>query len=787
MEKTMQNFYKHVLFSFLLFFCGAFYAQAVDFPSAINEDGSLASDNELPWKIYADSLVSVNDGVVIEGKGNVILTRGEDYLKADFARLYTNTQWILLQGNVYAKLGEDEVEAEEAEFDLTNSTGWLKDARLFLAGPHMYFKSDEVIKKGDAKYSLVKASATTCDGSVPLWKIEAKEADLEVDSYARFSDVVFNVKNYGVFYTPYLIAPTKTTRQSGLLLPDYGISSTQGLYYTQPYYHVIDQSRDLTVYGTILTEKGFMPSIEYRSHTKENEKMWVMLDVLYDRTSVYSENDDDVDKEDGNLRTNQTRYWLRAMGNGDVLESDWNYKYNLDYVSDQNFIREFSNRMTGFDYTHQQSYDIFGRKFTEADDNRITQGFVYRNFENFYITAGMKYTQDPSFGHGNLARKYDTTVQHLPEVNLFYNRTRISDAVPLEWNMFSGVGYYYRRYGTKGSRAEIYPELVLPVNLGFLRGELIGAARGTLYAGVSGDDTSLFGSAGEREKQGNETRFIPEFKANLFAQADRVWHFSEEYRPVRSDVGKREIVALKHSIQPRIGYEWVKHIDQEDNPFFTLEDRIQNQSNLTFRLDNIWTAKQSSVEQQKDGIKKVSSYLDMITLKINSGYDFREERRKKHDEIYENRPWHDLRTRLGFKPLKWIEFYGDTYYSFYDGKFNRVDIGSTLFHEKYGSFSTSYSQREPNYDYRRFVNYDNVNDIVPTEKVNVITNTLSLNVTPQYRVFLMERTNLDTGKSYETVVGLGYQHQCLYVFGQYTKDPIEERVSLNLEFTGLGF
>ena len=33
----------------------------------------------------------------------------------------------MLQGNVYAKLGTDEVEAKEAEFDLTNSTGWLKD------------------------------------------------------------------------------------------------------------------------------------------------------------------------------------------------------------------------------------------------------------------------------------------------------------------------------------------------------------------------------------------------------------------------------------------------------------------------------------------------------------------------------------------------------------------------------------------------------------------------------------------------------------------------------------
>lgn len=787
MEKIMIDFLKYSVRIFLLCLGLAFPALADEFPSAINEDGSLVSKNEMPWKIYADSLVSKNDGVVIEGKGNVLLVRGEDYLKADFARLYTNTQWILLQGNVYAKLGADEVEAAEAEFDLNNSTGWLKDAKLFLAGPHMYFDSDEVIKKGESEYSLVKAKATTCDGSVPLWKIEAENADLAVDSYAHFHNVVFNIKDKGVFYTPYFFAPTKTTRQSGLLLPDYGISSSQGFYYTQPYYHVIDQSRDLTVYGTIIEKKGFMPSLEYRAHTKENEKMWAMLDFLYDEQVVRNESQDDVDKSDGSIRTNRTRYWLRAMGNGDVLDSQWQYKYNLDYVSDQNFIREFSNRLTGFDKTKEHSFAMFGRNFTEADEDRITQGFVYRNFEKFYVTAGMKYTQDPRFGHGNLSRSNDTTVQELPVIGLYWNRDRLQEEFPLEWNMLSSFGYYYRRSGTKGAKGELYPELVLPLNFGFLRGEMAGAARATLYTAVSGDDTSLIGSGGLREKQNNSVRFIPEFRGNLYAQADRVWHLQEEMETAGENVGKSEILAFKHSIQPRIGYEWTKYVDQEDNPFFTLEDRIQKQSNLKFRLDNIFTAKQSSVVRQKDGIKKVNSYLDMVSLIMETGYDFREADRTMHTAVYENRPWHDLRTRLIIRPRKWFSLNGDVYYSFYDGKINAVDLGTTLYHEKYGSFSTSYSQREPNFEYRRFVNYDNAADIMPTSPINVITNTLTLYPVSNVNVYAMERTNLDTGKSYERAVGLGYTHQCVYVYGEYTKDPIEERVSFNIELTGLGF
>ncbi len=776
------------LFSIIIFSCVIVNSSfANELPKSIGSDGSLITDDDLPWKIYADKLVSINDGVIIEGRGNVLLTRGDDYLKADFARLYTNTQWILLQGNVYAKLGEDEVEAKEAEFDLTNSTGWLYDAKLFLAGPHMYFKSEEIVKTGEAKYSLVKASATTCDGSVPLWKIEAKKADLEVDSYAHFSDVMFNIKNVPAFYTPYVVAPTKTTRQSGLLLPDYGVSSKQGAFYTQPYYHVIDQSRDITIYGTVMTDRGFMPSVEYRAHTKEDEKLWAMVDIFYDKDKIRDENQDDVDGSDGNMRTNTFRFWARAMGNGDILDSDWKYKYNLDFVSDQNFIREFKNRMTGFDNTRTASYSMFGRDFAEADQNRITQGYIYNDFDKFYVTAGVKYTQDPRFGHGNKKRSEDTTVQHLPEIALYWYRDDIVDEFPLEWNMYSGAGYFYRRSGTKGARLETVPELTIPLNVFFLRGELTGSGRGTVYTGISEQYSSILSDSTNREQQNGKYRFIPSFGAKLYTSIDRVWKYNENLLTAYNDLGKKEIVALRHSIHPRIMYQWTDEKNQEDNPFFTVDDRIQNQNNLTLCLDNLWSSKTASIVKQKDGIKKVYSYLDMISLKVSSGYDFREADRKKHVNEFENRPWHDLRSRLTIRPLDWLDFYGDSFYSFYDGKFNRFDIGVTFYHKKYGSFSTSYSEREPNYDYRRFVNYDNINDIILTEKVNVITNTIRLNVNPQYYLYLLERTNLDNGETYERVVGVGYNHQCVKIYGEYTKDPIEERLGLNVELLGVGF
>ena len=57
----MLCFFRYVVIIFAFFFGAAANAQAVELPDSIASDGSLVTKDELPWKIYADSLVSVND------------------------------------------------------------------------------------------------------------------------------------------------------------------------------------------------------------------------------------------------------------------------------------------------------------------------------------------------------------------------------------------------------------------------------------------------------------------------------------------------------------------------------------------------------------------------------------------------------------------------------------------------------------------------------------------------------------------------------------------------------
>ena len=171
------------------------------------------------WDLTADTVTTFNDSEIMEARGNVHLKRGNEYLKADFARYYMSTKWVYLKGNVQVKTGRDELTADEAEFDLRSRVGWLKKGQIFMDGPHAYISGDRINKYWGDVYSFTQAKVTTCDGDVPAWSISTDERVLEIAGYARMSGSSFNVMDKTVAYTPFFIFPSTTYRQSVLLPP----------------------------------------------------------------------------------------------------------------------------------------------------------------------------------------------------------------------------------------------------------------------------------------------------------------------------------------------------------------------------------------------------------------------------------------------------------------------------------------------------------------------------------------------------------------------------------------
>ena len=148
-------------------------------------------------------------------------------------------------------MGRDILNAREAEFDLNSRVGWMKEGSVFMAGPHMYVSGKQVDKLFGDRYVFKNARVTLCDGDRPAWAVDADEAEVEMDGYATLRHTTLNILDVPVMDAPFMMLPAKTSRQSGLLFPDMGYSSLNGGFYSQPYFHVIDESRDLTFYATV--------------------------------------------------------------------------------------------------------------------------------------------------------------------------------------------------------------------------------------------------------------------------------------------------------------------------------------------------------------------------------------------------------------------------------------------------------------------------------------------------------------------------------------------------------
>ncbi|MBR5883308.1 MAG: LPS-assembly protein LptD [Mailhella sp.] len=749
--------------------------------SVLNVQKSINTRGDAPWNLKADKLVSIDDGVIVEASGGVLIQRGNDYMKADFARYYTATNWIFAQGNVEVRMGRDILNAREAEFDLNSRVGWMKEGSVFMAGPHMYVSGKQVDKLFGDRYVFKNARVTLCDGDRPAWAVDADEAEVEVDGYATLRHTTLNILDVPVMDAPFMMLPAKTSRQSGLLFPDMGYSSLNGAFYSQPYYHVIDESRDLTFYATYMGRSGFMPGIEYRSHTREKDKTWLALDMLYDKHTFSNDFDDRVDSGDGKINTSKERFWLRGMADGYIGDSQWRYRYNLDYVSDQNYLREFRTMMNGFNRSRDSMYDLFGRDIAEVDENRVSEGFVYREWDKAMVAFGFRYEQIPYLGHGNRDRSEDTTVQRMP-LNAYLYKGRIFENIPVELQGEVSTAYEYRSKGVRGLRTEIHPELSVPVSLPGMSIILNGGVRQTWYNSshyhkIDNDKATRGG--------GSKDRIVPEASAMAFTQFSRVWQMPERaLEASEENLGKSRWVGIKHRLQPRVTYGWIPDRDQSENPIFEEMDRIKPSEQMRFGVTNIFTTKSSTVSRDKEGFVLRESFRDPIRWEIASGYDFEEAKRHMYRDEFSRKPWMDAYSHLEFSPLDWFSLGSKMYVSMYGDGLTRTDSSITFRNQRWGWWRISYDVRNNFYNYRDEMKRDKRSDMRFTGIKRLLTNTLNLKLSKMFDVYFETDDDIITGHNLGWESVLAYRHQCFHILTSIERDGRDTAFRVMLQFPG---
>ncbi len=222
----------------------------------------LPSDlGDEPVRLSADSVVFDSKRDLYEAEGNVVVTQAGREIRADWLVFHEPTGEGVATGDVSIREGPDSLTASFLQFDVDTGHGVVFDGNLDSEGSGFEMRGAEIAKTGDETYSFVDATFTTCDcpdrGDREPWQFSAADADLEIGGYATARNASFDVLGVPTLWLPWLAVPVKTERQTGLLLPDLGVSNRNGFELGLPFFWAAADPINVTLTPRWLQDRGF--------------------------------------------------------------------------------------------------------------------------------------------------------------------------------------------------------------------------------------------------------------------------------------------------------------------------------------------------------------------------------------------------------------------------------------------------------------------------------------------------------------------------------------------------
>ena len=308
---------------------------------------------ELPTNISGDQISGV-EGSDTTLSGNVVLTRGDQFLSTDHLTSNSETGNYRADGSVRYQDSGIRLVAESAEGNQDQDTHQLDDVRYQLISRRGNGGAERAELHGsDGK--LYGSTYSTCPPDDRRWELRAKQIDINTDSGMGVAhDATLRVGKVPVLYVPWFSFPIDNRRRTGLLYPAIGSSSRNGFDWRQPIYFNLAPNYDLTLTPRFMSKRGLQLDTDFRyllPHGRgELEFTYLPSDKLADRGRA----DEIADGIPENNRRADNRGMFRFNGSQD-LSDHWQARSNLVWISDPRWLEDSSNNLNGFTSTYLRS------------------------------------------------------------------------------------------------------------------------------------------------------------------------------------------------------------------------------------------------------------------------------------------------------------------------------------------------------------------------------------------------------------------------------------------------
>ena len=410
--------------------------------------------------VSLDSDTQSKVGGVYALDGNVVIHYRDRVIEADHVEYDEDTDEVTATGHLHVTGGKnrEEIRASHGTVNLRTQTGRFYDVtgsvgvktsgkRLtYVTANPFLFTGREVVKTGEATYEVHDGTVTSCRLPHPDWMFSAGLFSVDEEK-ARGKNSVFRLLNVPLLYLPYVSHPIDSeTRQTGVLIPIIGQSSTKGLVLGEQIYFALSRSTDLTVGTEYFSLRGWMDDVTFRHRGRGDDMIQGHYTQLFDRGIGF-----------GPTYTNQGGEDLTFLGRHD-LSPETRVAANIEYLSSYVYREAFSDS-----FNQAVSTDIVSSAYGVHADNGYTESVEadrYQGLKQVSTTLGTA-----TSGSGEQVRIF-----HVPSLNFSAtDHTMLTKG--LTWNLdtsAAGLKRVQPNFVTNGvtERVDLHPSIAYPLSGG---------------------------------------------------------------------------------------------------------------------------------------------------------------------------------------------------------------------------------------------------------------------------------------------------------------------------------
>ena len=455
-------------------------------------------------------------------------------LRADHIEYNDETTEAFARGHVRYDFENQRLEAEEAHYNVGTGRGTFINVRgtvkierqpnptILVTDNPLYFEARLVERFGNDFYIIHQAWITVCDPRQPKWQFYAPRARVRLGKTMALVNANFRLFRVPLIWMPYATAPAGAKiRQSGLLVPVAGNSTSKGFVFGDEFYWAPASWMDTTLGAEYLSRRGSAERAQFRATPWENTT------IRYTYFGV-------IDRE--HQGGHQQRLSLQSL-----LPHDWRFVADVNELSSLTFQLAFSPT-----YGEAINSDIRSSIFLTHNFRGFSFNLASLNDRSFLNTNP---EMSVSLRNAPQARFGSVEQQPWRRLPFYFGFDAFAGAVKRDDLGFAPSPTYLPiETPNLVSRTEFAPRVTLPFHFGpWLNATATAAFRATYY----GASLTPAGVVSPQSLMRNDGEFTLDLRLPTLER------FFDPVPPDKSKPRKR----FKHTIEPHITYRDVTGID----------------------------------------------------------------------------------------------------------------------------------------------------------------------------------------------------------------------------------